>query len=100
MAWSFSPGYEFKNQAFTRPIVAACIGNCLELFDLTVFGFFADAFGRRKPYFVYLLIAAALVPIYGMSRSPFWLLVLASASRQSTAARMRAPIGMASPVSP
>ncbi len=41
-----------------------------------LFGFFADAFGRRKPYFAYLLIAAALVPLYGMAHSPFWLLVL------------------------
>jgi MFS family permease len=41
-----------------------------------LFGFFADAFGRRKPYFVYLVIAAALVPLYGMARSPFWLLAL------------------------
>ena len=41
-----------------------------------LFGFFADAFGRRKPYCAYLLIAAALVPVYGMSSSPFWLLVL------------------------
>jgi MFS family permease len=41
-----------------------------------LFGFFADAFGRRKPYFVYLVIAAALVPLYGMGRSPFWLLAL------------------------
>src|ERR1700756_984714 len=40
------------------------------------FGFFADAFGRRKPYFAYLLIAAALVPIYGMTSSPTLLLVL------------------------
>jgi MFS family permease len=40
------------------------------------FGFFADAFGRRKPYFAYLLIAALLVPLYGMAKSPFWLLVL------------------------
>ena len=24
--WSFSPGYEFRNQTFTRPIVASCIG--------------------------------------------------------------------------
>ena len=24
--WSFSPGYEFHNQAFTRPIVTKCIG--------------------------------------------------------------------------
>jgi len=41
-----------------------------------LFGFFADAFGRRKPYFLYLVIAAALVPLYGMARDPIWLLVL------------------------
>jgi MFS family permease len=40
------------------------------------FGFFADVFGRRKPYFTYLLIAAILVPFYGMTRSPIWLLLL------------------------
>jgi MFS family permease len=40
------------------------------------FGFFADTFGRRKPYFTYLFIAALLVPIYGMARSPLWLLML------------------------
>lgn len=41
-----------------------------------LFGFFADAFGRRKPYFLYLLIAAALVPLYGIARSAIWLLIL------------------------
>jgi MFS family permease len=40
------------------------------------FGFFADAFGRRKPYFTYLLIAAILVPLYGIIRHPLWLLLL------------------------
>ncbi len=35
-----------------------------------VFGFLADAWGRRKPYFTYLLIAAVLVPIYGMTSRP------------------------------
>jgi MFS family permease len=40
------------------------------------FGFFADAFGRRKPYFAYLIIAAALVPFYGLTRSEPWLLAL------------------------
>jgi MFS family permease len=40
------------------------------------FGFFADAFGRRKPYFTYLMVAALLVPLYGIARSEFWLLVL------------------------
>jgi MFS family permease len=42
----------------------------------TVFGFSADVFGRRKSYVAYLLIAACLVPVYGMSRSPLWLLIL------------------------
>jgi MFS family permease len=40
------------------------------------FGFFADAFGRRKPYFTYLLIAAILVPFYGMAHGPLVLLLL------------------------
>jgi MFS family permease len=40
------------------------------------FGFFADAFGRRKPYFTYLLIAAILAPLYAVIRSPLWLLLL------------------------
>jgi MFS family permease len=40
------------------------------------FGFFADAFGRRKPYFVYLFIAAILVPLYGIIRNPLWLMLL------------------------
>lgn len=40
------------------------------------FGFLADYFGRRKPYFGYLVIAAALVPVYGMTRNEFFLLVL------------------------
>jgi len=40
------------------------------------FGFFADAFGRRKPYFTFLLIAAILVPLYGMAHGPLLLLLL------------------------
>lgn len=40
------------------------------------FGFFADAFGRRKPYFAYLTIAAALVPVYGVTRNELGLLAL------------------------
>src|SRR5215472_5495432 len=40
------------------------------------FGFFADAFGRRKPYFIYLLVAAILVPLYAVIRSPVLLLLL------------------------
>jgi len=41
-----------------------------------LFGFFADAVGRRRSYVAYLLVAAALVPLYGITREPRWLLVL------------------------
>src|SRR6202040_3180571 len=40
------------------------------------FGFFADAFGRGKPYFAYLFITAVLVPVYGVTRSEYALLLL------------------------
>lgn len=57
----------------TTFFIILCFGKWL---GYALFGFFADAFGRRKPYFTYLLIAAALVPIYGITHRPFWLLVL------------------------
>jgi MFS family permease len=57
----------------TAFFLVMCLGKWL---GYSMYGFFADAFGRRKPYFLYLLIAAALVPLYGMSRSAFWLLAL------------------------
>jgi MFS family permease len=41
-----------------------------------LFGFFADAVGRRRSYVAYLLVAAALTPLYGITREPAWLLVL------------------------
>ena len=41
-----------------------------------LFGFFADVYGRKRPYFAYLFIAALLAPIYGLVRTPFWLMVL------------------------
>jgi MFS family permease len=57
----------------TTFFLVLCSGKWL---GYALFGFFADAFGRRKSFFVYLVIAAALVPFYGMARSPFWLLAL------------------------
>jgi MFS family permease len=41
-----------------------------------LFGFAADAMGRRRTYVTYLLVAALLVPLYGMATSPLWLLIL------------------------
>ena len=57
----------------TTFFLVLCFG---KWFGYALFGFFADAFGRRKPYFIYLLIAAVLTPIYGSATSPFWLLLL------------------------
>ena len=34
------------------------------------FGWVADRFGRRKSFIVYLVLAAALVPVYAMARQP------------------------------
>ena len=42
----------------------------------TLFGFSADAIGRRRSYVVYLVVAAALVPLFGSTRGFAWLLVL------------------------
>jgi MFS family permease len=42
----------------------------------TLFGFAADAIGRRKSYVIYLLVAAALVPVFGSVKSLVWLIVL------------------------
>jgi len=57
----------------TTFFLVLCGGKFLGYF---LFGFLADAFGRRKPYFAYLLIAAALVPVYGMTSNPALLLIL------------------------
>jgi len=57
----------------TTFFLVLCFGKWL---GYALFGFFADAFGRRRPYFVYLLIAAVLTPIYGSAKSAFWLLLL------------------------
>jgi MFS family permease len=57
----------------TSFFLVLCFGKWL---GYATFGFFADAFGRRKPYFAYLFIAAVLVPIYGLTHSEVGLLCL------------------------
>lgn len=57
----------------TTFFLVLCCGKWL---GYALFGFFADAYGRKRPYFAYLIIAALLVPIYGLVQTPFWLLVL------------------------
>ncbi|HZR23654.1 MAG TPA: MFS transporter [Vicinamibacterales bacterium] len=45
-------------------------------FGYVSFGFFADAFGRKPTYVVYLVAAAVLLPMYGILRVPTVLLFL------------------------
>jgi MFS family permease len=45
-------------------------------FGYALFGFFADSVGRRRTYVAYLIVAAALVPLFGVARTPAWLLLL------------------------
>jgi MFS family permease len=59
--------------ATTTWLIVMGIGKWL---GYALFGFAADSFGRRMSYVVYLLAAAALVPIYGMSKTPLWLFLL------------------------
>jgi MFS family permease len=57
----------------TTFFLVLCAGKWL---GYALFGFFADVYGRKRPYFAYLFIAALLVPVYGLVRTPLWLLVL------------------------
>lgn len=58
----------------TRWIVTMQIGSFI---GCTSFGFFADRIGRRRTFLIYVLGAAALVPIYGLqARQPVALLML------------------------
>ncbi len=50
-----------------------CFG---KFFGYSLFGFLSDRFGRRRCYFVYLLLAALLVPAFAFAPSTAWLLVL------------------------
>jgi MFS family permease len=45
-------------------------------FGYASYGVFADQFGRCRTYGAYLVIAAVLVPIYGLASSPVVLLIL------------------------
>ncbi len=54
-------------------IIAITVGQFL---GYVTFGFIADRLGRRQAYLVYLLVAAAVVPLYGMARAAWALLVL------------------------
>ncbi len=45
-------------------------------FGYVTFGFVSDVVGRKRAYVVYVLAAAVLLPLYGIVREPFLLLLL------------------------
>jgi MFS family permease len=45
-------------------------------FGYVTFGFISDALGRKRTYVMYVLVAAVLLPIYGLVRHPIVLLLL------------------------
>jgi MFS family permease len=45
-------------------------------FGYVTFGFISDAMGRKRAYVMYVLIAAVLLPLYGVVRQPLVLLAL------------------------
>jgi MFS family permease len=57
----------------TTTLVVMGVGKWL---GYVLFGFFADAIGRRISYVAYLLVAAALVPLYGRATTQTELLLL------------------------
>jgi MFS family permease len=54
-------------------LVAMSVGR---FFGFVLFGFLGDSWGRRRSYVGFLVTAAILVPIYGLTRNATWLLIL------------------------
>ncbi len=45
-------------------------------FGYVTFGYISDRIGRKSSYVTYIFVAAALVPVYGSTRDPAWLLAI------------------------
>jgi MFS family permease len=66
-------GLGFGTSLTTRLVVAMQAGT---FFGYVSFGYISDAFGRRRSFVAYILIAAALILIYATTQSAAWLLVI------------------------
>jgi MFS family permease len=66
-------GRGFDLMKTTTWLIVMAVGKWL---GYVLFGFFADAVGRRGSYVTYLVAAAALVPLYGIAETPLALLLL------------------------
>ncbi len=65
-------GIGFTPAVMSGLVIAMQVGMWL---GYVTFGFVSDAVGRKRTYITYLLLASLLLPLYGVTRSP-WLLLL------------------------
>ncbi len=65
-------GIGFTATVMSGLVIAMQVGMWL---GYVTFGFVSDAVGRKRTYITYLLMASVLLPLYGVTRSP-WLLLL------------------------
>ncbi|MGH9145343.1 MAG: MFS transporter [Vicinamibacterales bacterium] len=66
-------GLGFSTSLTTLLVVTMQVGT---FFGYVSFGYVSDAFGRRRSFVAYLLVAAILVLVYANTRNAFWLLAL------------------------
>jgi MFS family permease len=62
--------------SFTKSTTFFLVLSAGKWFGYIVFGAMSDMWGRKKPYFLYLTLAAILVPIYGMVHTETLLFIL------------------------
>jgi len=62
--------------SFTKSITFFLVLSAGKWLGYIVFGIASDVWGRKRPYFLFLTLAAILVPIYGMVHTEALLLVL------------------------
>jgi MFS family permease len=66
-------GVGLSTTAMSGLVIAMQVGTW---FGYVTFGFISDAFGRKRTYVIYLLSAAVLLTLYGLTRHPLTLLFL------------------------
>lgn len=66
-------GLGFSTSLTTLLVVTMQVGT---FFGYVSFGYVSDAFGRRRSFVAYLLVAAVLILVYASTRNALWLLAL------------------------
>ncbi len=66
-------GIGFTPTVMSGLVIAMQVGMWL---GYVTFGFVSDAMGRKRTYITYLLMASVLLPLYGITHSPWLLLAL------------------------